>query len=131
MWQTILATVVGGLLASIVPVVGLIAENNWRYKSNQISYLKKRKSDCQKRFTEVKKKLLDGLENDYYDADALFEVIYNFPPNVSQAIENFMLDKDRSKENRKKHYHCILEEYQKAIAAIDGSLEKTIKLRKR
>lgn len=115
---------IGGLLASIFPVINLFLDNSkWR-KENKIKYLEKKKEELKKSYEKTLNSLSDSMEKDEFDADLITEFIKIYPENVYSAFRKMVVEKDKKKY--KDHYFNIIGEMKKSLSDIDKEIKKEL-----
>ena len=127
MSDALVGVIIGGLIASITPVVNLIyKDKKWR-KEKRIENLRIKKEELERKYGECREKLYEGLQEGSYDADMVFNFEIIFPQNVSEAFSNMMYDEDKSFEAKKKHSFLIITEMKKSLVKIDKEIEEELK----
>ncbi len=127
MSETILATIVGGIIASIVPViVQLIEYKKWK-KTLKVDFLKDKRSRLESVYNKVKSELLDAMLSGKYPHDLVDKINTAFPVSVLEKVSEFTSKKKHSVHETHMWYMEICEAMQKSIDIIDLEIESTIK----
>lgn len=123
MSEILWGVIIGGVIASIVPVVSLFySHRKWKVEK-KIENLRIKRDRLEKLFEEAREKISDGLEKNFYSMDMItnFELI--FPREVFNYFKNMMEDKDENKR-KTEHFYLIMKSMKKCLADIDNEIEK-------
>ena len=126
MSEGLLGVVIGGILASFGTILTLIIENNRWKKEKRIEYLKDKKEKLDESYTKAISELNTALNEDNFPIDLVNNFRYQYPDGVANEFWKIFDDKDKSVENKKRHYWKICEEMKKSIVSIDTEIDRII-----
>lgn len=124
MSDTLYGVIIGGLIASIAPLFSLVMEQKKTRRTERLMFLRDKRAQLEQAFTEAEAKLDTGLDHDQFEPGMVFDFMRLFPKNVYEAFDAMMLEKDRTPDKLKHHYHEIVSEMKTALAEVDRQIEK-------
>lgn len=127
MSDTLFGVIIGGIIASLSSLVAVIVDQKKTRRAEQLAYLKERREKLERVFAETEKELSEGMDQDRFDPSLVFNFMRVFPKNVYEAFDAMMLDKDRSSDGLRDHYHKIISEMKTTLADIDAQIERQIR----
>ena len=120
----------GAIVGGIIGIAGQIVLAFFDYKKwkkeKKIESLRMKRDRLEKLIEETHKRLIDGMEKDFYSSDMISNFKFIFPENVFNAFDNLMKDKDQTVENKNKHFYFIMSAIKKSLSDIDEEIEKEI-----
>ncbi|MDP3013293.1 MAG: hypothetical protein Q8M92_03560 [Candidatus Subteraquimicrobiales bacterium] len=118
----------GGLIASVTPIITFIIEYiKWK-KITKIEHLRIKRNRLEKAYQIASDKLNKGMKEKKFSSDMLSDFDFIFPKEVTQALENFMNEKDKSEiKTMRLHFYSIMRAMKKTLADIDELIENQIK----
>ena len=124
MSETLIGVLIGGIIASIAPVVQLCVEHRrWRREA----YLEYCKSERQ-RFDELYERLLeefgDGLKNDSYSSSMVASLETRTPKEVAHVFEDWMKVEDRSEFAQKVAFRNMATAMRRHLASLDEEIRE-------
>jgi len=127
MSDTLLGVVIGGFIASLTPIVTLSIEYKKWKKDKKINFLELKRDQLEKAYTKASKDITSGMIERKFTIDTLSDFDFIFPKNVSDALNNFIKDQNKSQENMRSHNYIINKEMKKSLADISKEIENNIK----
>lgn len=123
MSETLQGVLVGGVIASLAPVITLLVETRrWRIEM-RVAQLRLTRERLEKLFSEITKALLDGVETGVYPIEMYANMDLHLPQGVRDALDKFLTETDKSKKTMRGHYMFIELEMKKALARIDKEID--------
>lgn len=123
MSETLIGVIIGGLIASITPIINIIHDHiKWK-KGQRIEYLKLKRDRLEKTFKETYGKIVEGINDDNYSTDALSNFEFLFPSKVSEEYEKFIKLEKKDPLKIKFSLYDIMRSMKKELADIEKKIE--------
>jgi gas vesicle protein len=132
MSEALIGVVIGGIIASVTPIITIISNHKKWKKEQKIEYLKQKRDRLEKTFKKSYQKILEGYEKDSFSMDAISDFMITLPKKVSEKFDEFMnfecdkLDPEKKKLEEKFKLLDISVLMKKELVKIDESIEKEI-----
>jgi hypothetical protein len=118
MSDILLGVIIGGLIASITPIVMIILE-----KLEQLRFERKR---LEKIFRGNLKRFSKAIAENSYPSDMIMDFILTMPKEVSTKFKQFLADPNKTDEKCKKAYVNVVSSMKKTLSDIDNKIESII-----
>ena len=126
MLDTLLGVVIGGLMASVTPIVMLILDRKrWQLKST-LEQLRFERRRLENLFRENLKRFSKAIAENSYPSDMIMDFILIMPNEVSAIFKEFLADPKKTDEKSKKVYLNVISTMKKHLSDIDKRIEKII-----
>ncbi len=126
MSDTLLGVIIGGLIASIGPLITLkMNHTKWKCEK-KLEYLKEKRNKLEKACSGTLTKIAEGILKNNYSSDMMSDIDFLFPEKVSKAFENLMKEDDKTELKMQKHYYLIARAMKQSIAELDEDICKII-----
>lgn len=90
MTETLQGVIIGGSIASIIPIIAMINDHiKWK-KERKIEYLKMKKDKLEQKFKDVYKEISEGKIKEKYPVDVVSDITSILSENVSAEITKFI-----------------------------------------
>ena len=125
--DALLGVIIGGLIASITPIITVIY-NHIRWKrERKLEHLKAERKRLEQRFEGVLDDFAKGMAHGSYSSKMASEIEILMPKEVSEIYEKFMADKDKTEFKGKCAYLDMAMVMKKSLKEIDEKIENLIK----
>ena len=126
MLDTLLGVVIGGLMASVTPIVMLILDRKrWQLQST-LEQLRFERRRLENLFRENLKRFSKAIAENSYPSDMIMDFILIMPNEVSAIFKEFLADPKKTDEKSKKVYLNVISTMKKHLSDIDKRIEKII-----
>ena len=125
MSEALIGVLIGGLIASLVPLAKLVFEFLKWTSERRVKRLQAERQ----RLTEVSAKISDMLHKaiveDNYPVDLIANMIFQCPQKVTYLLGDMVRDKDRSIDTLRKYCHKIQTGMAEALADVEKKIESS------
>jgi hypothetical protein len=126
MSDTIIGVIVGGLIASVSPIITLYWESKRWKREKLVEQLRRDRSKLESEYQLTLVEIHKGIENNFYSTDMVVNALVLMPKPVATAIDNFISEKNRTKERLKNLYENIHIEMKVSLLKIDGKISNAL-----
>jgi len=126
MLDTLLGVIIGGLIASMTPIVMLILDHRRWQRQSTLDQLRFERKRLEKIFRENLKSFSKAIAENSYPSDMIMDFILTMPKEVSIKFKEFLTDPNKTDEKCKKAYINVVSSMKKTLADIDGKIENII-----
>ncbi len=126
MSDALLGVIVGGFIASIVPVVTLLIDHSRWKRVAKLEYLKGERVRLEKLYTDTLEKLSEAMAKNSYPSQMTSDIYVLMPKNVSERFDEWMQDKDKTKLKTKHAYLEISVEMKRSLSEIDKQIKNLV-----
>ena len=129
MSDILLGVIIGGLIASITPIVMIILEHRRWQRQAKIEQLRFERQQFEKRFRENLKRFSKAIAENSYPSDMIMDFILTMPKEVSAKFKEFLADPNKTDAKSKKVYINVVLAMKKILTDIDNKIENIISLK--
>ena len=126
MLDTLLGVIIGGLIASVTPIVMLILEHKRWQRQSTLEQLRFERKRLEKIFRENLKRLRKAIAENSYPSDMIMDFVLTMPKEVSKIFKEFLADPNKTDEKCKKAYVNVASSMKKILSDIDKRIENMI-----
>jgi hypothetical protein len=126
MLDTLLGVIIGGLIASVTPIVMLILEHRRWQRQSTLEQLRFERKRLEKIFRENLKRFSKAITENSYPSDMIMDFILTMPNEVSIIFKKFLTDPNKTDEKCKKVYLKVGSTMKKILSDIDKRIENLI-----
>ncbi len=126
MSETLLGVLIGGLIASITPIITLNVEYKKWKKTIKIERLYKRKRDLENKYKKVIEELSSSMAKNSYSCEMIADFKVTFPKEVGDNFDEMMGDKKKRTDDTtmKFHFFKITSAMKKSIKELENKIDK-------
>lgn len=126
MSDVLIGVLVGGLIASIAPLVTAAYQHRrWRREST-LKHLRSERRSMERLFAENLRKLSDGIANNSYDTQMIADIAVFMPRVIGDLFEEWMHLQPKDPQAAKNTYLSICVEMKKVLANLDAQIRSEI-----
>ena len=122
----LLGVLIGGLIASITPIVMIFLDHRrWRRQST-LEQLRFERQRLERIFRGNLKRLSRAITENSYPSDMIMDFILTMPKEVSSRFKDFLADPNKTDATGKKVYVDLVLSMKKTLSDIDSKIENII-----
>ncbi|MGI9571604.1 MAG: hypothetical protein ACR2PH_18115 [Desulfobulbia bacterium] len=122
----LLGVIIGGLIASITPIVMIILDHRRWQRQSRLEQLRFERKRLEKLFRENLKRFSKAIAENSYPSDMIMDFILTMPKEVSSKFKEFLADPDKTDAKFKKAYINVVSAMKKTLSDIDSKIEDII-----
>ena len=126
MSDTLLGVIIGGLIASITPIVMIILDHRRWQRQSKIEQLRFDQRRLERIFRGNLKRFSKAITENSYPSDMIMDFILTMPQEVSAKFKEFLADPNKTDEKCKKAYINVVSSMKKILYDIDSKIENLI-----
>ena len=126
MFDTLLGVIIGGLIASLTPIVMLILDHRRWQRQAKLDQLRFERNRLENIFRKNLKRFSESITANSYPSDMIMDFISNMPKEVSRIFKEFLADHNKTDAKCKKAYMNILLSMKNHLTDIDQKIENII-----
>jgi len=126
MSDTLLGVIIGGLIASITPIVMIILDHRRWQRQSKIEQLRFNQRRLERIFRGNLKRFSKAITENSYPSDMIMDFILTMPQEVSTKFKEFLADPNKTDEKCKKAYINVVSSMKKILNDIDSKIENLI-----
>ena len=126
MFDTLLGVIIGGLIASMTPIVMIILDHRRWKRQSTLDQLRFERKRLEKIFRENLKRLSRAITENSYPSDMIMDFILTMPKEVSTNFKEFLVDPNKTDSECKKAYINVFSSMKKTLSDIDSNIENII-----
>lgn len=117
---------IGGLLASIVPIVTLVTEGRRWKRDQRLEFFKAERSRKEALYARILESLGDAMSKNSYPSQITSEIMVSLPKSASDRFQAWMKEKPKDELKTKHAYYdmCLL--LKQDLADLDSRMLKHI-----
>jgi len=124
MIDTLIGVVVGGLIASLAPLITLIMDQKrWRRQS-ELEQLRIERERLERSFRYNLTDLYRAMRENNFPSEMISEFTLTMPKEVSTRFREFMSDPDKTDVKCRKAYMDIVASMKKYLAGVDAKIDQ-------
>ena len=126
MSDTLIGVVIGGVIASITPLVMLILDHRRWQREAKLEHLRSERHRLEKVFRENLKRFSKAIAENNYASDMIMDFILTMPKDISIKFKEFLADPNKTDSKSKKAYMGIALSMKKMLSEMDSKVENLI-----
>jgi hypothetical protein len=126
MFDTLVGVIIGGLIASMTPIVMLILDHRRWQRQATLEQLRFERKRLEKIFRENLKRFAKAIAENSYPSDMIMDFILTMPKEVSTKFKEFLADPNKTDARCKKAYINLVSSMKKILSDIDSRIENVI-----
>jgi hypothetical protein len=126
MSDTLIGVVIGGVIASITPLVMLILDHRRWQRESKLEHLRSERMRLEKVFRENLKRFSKAIAENNFASDMIMDFILTMPKDISIKFKEFLADPNKTDSKSKKAYMSIALSMKKMLSEIDSKVENLI-----
>ena len=126
MSDTLIGVIIGGVIASITPLVMLILDHRRWQRESELEHLRSERKRLEKLFRENLKRFSKAIAENNYASDMIMDFLLTMPKEVSVKFKEFLADPNKTDSRSKKTYMGIVLSMKKILSEIDSKIENII-----
>ena len=126
MSDILLGVIIGGLIASVTPIVMIILDHRRWQRQSSLEQLRFERKRLEKIFRENLKRFSKAIHENSYPSDMIMDFILTMPKEVSTRFKEFLADPDKTDESCRKVYINVVSAMKKNLSDIDRNIESII-----
>ena len=126
MSDTLIGVIVGGIIASIVPIINLwLGHKRWKSEAS-LEYLKSERRNKEELYSEILRKLADSMANNKYPIPMISDIMIFTPRAISDRFYSWMDEKNKDASKAREALLEISVEMKRSLAEIDEQIKQLI-----
>lgn len=126
MSDTLIGVLIGGMIASITPLVMLILDHRRWQRESKLEHLKSERKRLERMFRENLQRLSKAIAKNSYPSDMMMDFLLTMPKMISMQFKEFLADPNKTDSRCKKAYLSIGLSMKQALSEIDNRIETII-----
>lgn len=126
MSETLFGVMIGGLLASIVPVLTLFTDSRRWSREKQLDHLASERARLEALFSRTLEYLNSAMTENSYSSQMISDIMVLMPKPISDRFDAWMMEKPKDELKAKSAYLDICLEMKIALAGIDAKIAALI-----
>jgi len=126
MSDTLIGVIIGGMIASITPLVMLILDHRRWQRESKLEHLRSERKRLERMFRENLQRLSKAISKNSYPSDMMMDFLLTMPKEISILFKEFLADPDKTDSRCKKAYMSIVLSMKKTLSEIDSKIENII-----
>lgn len=122
MWETLTAVVVGGIIASLAPLVGMAADGARWKKERRLELLREQRQLLEARADEVLSHIPKAMADNSYPSSMTSSILAFFPKAASDRFTDWMASQDKDKAAGQSAYFDICLAVKNELASLDAQI---------
>ncbi|MDX2439625.1 MAG: hypothetical protein QNK40_03665 [Desulfobacterales bacterium] len=126
MSDTLIGVIIGGMIASITPLVMLILDHRRWQRESKLEHLRSERKRLERMFRENLQRLSKAISKNSYPSDMMMDFLLTMPKEISILFKEFLADPNKTDSRCKKAYMSIVLSMKKTLSEIDSKMENII-----
>jgi len=126
MSDILLGVIIGGLIASITPIIMIILDHRRWQRQSKLEQLRFEQRRLERIFRGNLKRFSKAITENSYPSDMIMDFILTMPQEVSTKFKEFLADPNKTDEKCKKAYINVVSSMKKTLYDIDSKIENLI-----
>ena len=126
MTDVLLGTIIGGIIASIIPTVNTIVEYNKWKKTQRSDNLRRKRETLNQTYKQTIEGLKQGIIENYFTIEMIADFEILFPKEVLNSFQEYMREDKKNKNQKAIKYQNIIISMNKSLAEIDNEIESIL-----
>lgn len=126
MSDVLLGTIIGGVIASVIPTVTMAVEYKKWKKAQKIDNLRKKRENLEETYKKTIEGLKEGIINDYFTIEMLADFEILFPKDVLNSFQEYMKEDKKDKYQKTIKYQGIIKSMKRSLSRIDEEIDSIL-----
>lgn len=126
MSEILIGVIIGGMIASITPLVMLILDHRRWQRESKLEHLRSERKRLERMFRENLQRLSKAISKNSYPSDMMMDFLLTMPKEISILFKEFLADPNKTNSRCKKAYMSIVLSMKKTLSEIDSKIENII-----
>ena len=126
MSDILIGVIIGGMSASITPLVMLILDHRRWQRESELEHLRSERKKLERIFRENLKRFSKAIVKNSYASDMIMDFLLTMPKEISIKFKEFLADPNKTDSRCKKAYMSIGLSMKKTLSEIDSKIENII-----
>ena len=126
MTDILIGVIVGGFIASIIPIVTLLTEHRRLKQNLKLKHLLEERQGLEDKFKKNLNRFTKAIRENSYSSDMINDFNLTMPEEVSEIFKKFLADPNKTKITYKKTYMGLVLSMRKSLSDIDEKIEKLV-----
>jgi gas vesicle protein len=126
MSDVLLGTIIGGVIASLIPTVTMVVEYKKWKKTQKIDNLRKKRENLEETYKITIEGLKEGIINDYFTIEMLADFEILFPKDVLNSFQEYMKEDKKNKYQKAIKYQSIIKSMKRSLSRIDEEIDSIL-----
>ncbi len=126
MSDILIGVIIGGMIASITPLVMLILDHRRWQRESELEHLRSERKRLERIFRENLKRFSKAIVKNSYASDMIMDFLLTMPKEISIKFKEFLADPNKTDSRCKKAYMSIGLSMKKTLSEIDSKIENII-----
>ena len=126
MSDALLGVIIGGLIASVTPIIMLILDYKRWQRQATLEQLKFERNRLEKIFRANLKRFARAISENSFPSDMIMDFILTMPGEVSAKFKEFLADPEKTDAKCNKAYMTIVSSMKMTLSDIDSRIENII-----
>jgi hypothetical protein len=122
----LLGVIIGGLIASITPIVMIILDHRRWQRQATLEQRRLERKRLEIVFRENIKRFSKAISENSYPSDMIMDVILTMPRGVSTKFKEFLANPKKTETKKKKALVNVVSSMKKSLSDIDHEIESII-----
>ena len=119
----LLGVIIGGLIASITPIVMIISDHRRWQRQAALEQLRLERKRLERMFRENLKRFSKAISENSYPSDMIMDFILTMPKEVSTKFKEFLANPNKTDATCKKALINVVSSMKKNLSDIDSKIE--------
>ena len=119
----LLGVIIGGLIASIAPIVMIILDHRRWQRQATLEQLRLERKRLERMFRENLKRFSKAISENSYPSDMIMDFILTMPKEVSTKFKEFLANPNKPDATCKKALINVVSSMKKNLSDIDSKIE--------
>jgi hypothetical protein len=119
----LIGVIIGGLIASLAPIVMLISDYRRWQRQARLDHLRFERTRLEKIFRANLKKFSQAVAANSFTSDFIMDFVLTMPKEVSASFKEFLADPDKTDAKCNQARVAVVLSMKKTLAEIDGRIE--------
>ena len=122
----LLGVIIGGLIASITPIVMIILDHRRWKRQAKLEQLRLERKRLEKMFRENLKRFSKAISENSYPSDMIMDFILTMPKEVSTIFKEFLANPKKTDATCKTALINVVSSMKKNLSDIDHEIERIV-----
>ena len=122
----LLGVIIGGLIASVTPIIAIILDHRRWQRQATLEQLRLERKRLEKMFSENLKRFSKAISENSYPSDMIMNFILTMPKEVSTKFKEFLANPKKTDATCKKALINVVSSMKKSLSGIDHQIESII-----
>jgi branched-subunit amino acid permease len=126
MSEVLLGTIIGGVIASIIPTITTIVEHNKWKKTQRIDNLRRKREILNQAYKQTIEGLKQGIIEDYFTIEMIADFEILFPKDVLNSFQEYIKEDKKNEYQKTLKYQDIIKSMKQSLSRIDKEIDSIL-----